>query len=123
MIPQKTVEKENLSYNEISTDPLKDLLYFQEGMSLKMAPSITKHPSSQSFWQNEGGPCNECLQQGTKRRFEVPGGTGTTTDQENTSTLATGETQFQLKNNAVDHLLKILEHHDHTDLPSSAENT
>lgn len=47
-----------------------------------------------------------------------------TTDQEDklslATDLATWASQFQVKNNAVDHLLKVLQQHGHTDLPCTA---
>lgn len=43
-----------------------------------------------------------------------------TTDQKDKLSLATRATKFQVKNNAVDRLLKILQQQNHTDRPSSA---
>lgn len=40
-IPQDIVKKENLPTNEASVVPIKDLLTFQEGMALKIAPHLS----------------------------------------------------------------------------------
>ncbi len=41
MIPEDIVKKENLPTNEILVVPIKDLLTFQEGMALKIAPHLS----------------------------------------------------------------------------------
>ncbi|CAM4571720.1 unnamed protein product [Leuciscus chuanchicus] len=41
-IPQDVVEKEQLASNEVSVAPLKDLVSFQEGMALKLAPNLSR---------------------------------------------------------------------------------
>ncbi len=40
-IPRNVVNKENLPSNEVSVVPIKDLLSFQEGMALKVAPHLS----------------------------------------------------------------------------------
>lgn len=40
-IPEDVVKKENLPSNEVSVAPIKDLLTFQEGMALKIAPQLS----------------------------------------------------------------------------------
>ncbi|XP_073671126.1 transposable element P transposase [Paramisgurnus dabryanus] len=40
-LPPDIVEKENLSSNEVAICPLKDLVDFQEGMALKIAPNMS----------------------------------------------------------------------------------
>ncbi len=40
-IPQNVVNKENLPSNKVSVVPIKDLLSFQEGMALKVAPHLS----------------------------------------------------------------------------------
>ena len=41
-IPQDVVEKEQLASSEVSVAPLKDLVSFQEGMALKLAPNLSR---------------------------------------------------------------------------------
>ncbi|KAJ4936849.1 hypothetical protein JOQ06_001435, partial [Pogonophryne albipinna] len=41
IIPEDVVNRENLPSNEVSVVPIKDLLTFQEGMALKIAPHLS----------------------------------------------------------------------------------
>lgn len=41
VIPSDIVQKWNLASNEVSVVPIKDLIKFQEGMALKLAPQLT----------------------------------------------------------------------------------
>ena len=47
IIPEDIVNKENLLSKEVSVVPIKDLLNFQEGMSLKQLPNYQLQPLSQ----------------------------------------------------------------------------
>lgn len=57
-IPQDVVEKEQLPSSEVSVAPLKDLVSFQEGMALKLAPNLSRgvlEPYNVMVF-GEGGP-------------------------------------------------------------------
>lgn len=50
-IPPDTVEKEKLFFNEVSVGPLKDLVDFQEGMTLKIAPNLSSKTLQPSHFE------------------------------------------------------------------------
>ena len=55
-IPPDMVARENLSSNEVSIGPLKDLVHFQEGMALKISPYVRKTLQPSHFNKMKVGP-------------------------------------------------------------------
>lgn len=66
IIPADIVEKENLPSNEVSVVPIKDLLDFQEGMALKIAPNLsTKAIEPSHFEKMKVGPAMNVFSKAT----------------------------------------------------------
>lgn len=128
---KRVLQKISTQNNSTELDSLEESETVTEGQwdagdtlgSTENTMNLSSPMSSEASWPSEETDWEDDLEEVMDTAEKKDG----TSDQEDSmaslsleTELASWVSQFEVKNNAVDHLLKILQKHGHTDLPSSA---